>query len=56
MLLLVIVSKDDIRRVTIDSLPETVDDFHLILRTKLGLDGDFVVWFHVPETETVQFR
>lgn len=49
MLLRVMLSQDDIRRVTIDNLPDTVDDFHSILRTKLGLNGDLVVQFQDPE-------
>ncbi|TNN37730.1 Protein FAM172A [Liparis tanakae] len=42
MLLRIILSEDDIRKVTIDNLPETVDDFHSIMKTKLGLKGDLI--------------
>lgn len=49
MLLRIILSEEDIRRVTIDNLPETVDDFYLMLKTKLGLDGDLVVQYQDPE-------
>ncbi|XP_034534575.1 uncharacterized protein LOC117809017 isoform X2 [Notolabrus celidotus] len=49
MLMRIILSNEDIRRVTIDNLPETVDDFCLLLKTKLGLDGDLVVQYQDPE-------
>ncbi|XP_062315936.1 uncharacterized protein LOC134019259 [Osmerus eperlanus] len=49
MLLRVILSQDDIRRITIDSMPETVDGLHLMLKNKLGLEGDLVVQFQDPE-------
>ncbi|KAF0026159.1 hypothetical protein F2P81_020896 [Scophthalmus maximus] len=38
MLLRVILSQEDIRRVTIDNMPETVDGLHLMLKNKLGLE------------------
>jgi len=49
MLLRIILSEDDIRRVTIDNLPETVHDFHSIMKTKLGLEGDLVVQYQDPD-------
>lgn len=49
MLLRVILSQEDIRRVTIDNMPETVDGLHLMLKNKLGLEGDLVVQFQDPE-------
>ncbi|XP_039457642.1 sterile alpha motif domain-containing protein 3-like [Oreochromis aureus] len=39
----------DIRKVTIDNLPETVENFHILLKTKLGLEGDLVVQYQDPE-------
>ncbi|XP_028666317.1 sterile alpha motif domain-containing protein 3-like [Erpetoichthys calabaricus] len=49
MLLRIILSPDDIRRIRVDSMPETVGDLLLILKTKLGLDGDIVVQFQDPD-------
>uniref|UniRef100_A0A8C5AX65 Uncharacterized protein n=1 Tax=Gadus morhua TaxID=8049 RepID=A0A8C5AX65_GADMO len=49
MLLRVILSQDDIRRITIDSMPETVIGLHLMLKNMLGLEGDLVVQFQDPE-------
>lgn len=39
MLLRIILSENDIRRITIGDLPETVDDFFSIIKNKLGLEG-----------------
>ncbi|KAG7473955.1 hypothetical protein MATL_G00101260 [Megalops atlanticus] len=52
MLLRIILSEDDIRRVTIDNLPENVDDFYLIIKTKLGMEGDFVIQYQDPDIGT----
>lgn len=49
MLLRIILSEDDIRRVTIDHLPDTVEDLHSTLKTKLGLMGDLVIQYQDPE-------
>ena len=49
MLLRIILSENDIRKVTIDNLPETVDDFCSILKTKLRLEGDLVIQYQDPE-------
>lgn len=49
MLLHVIVAVDDIRRVQIESLPETVDELQTILKSKLNLEGDIVIQFQDPE-------
>ncbi|CAL8342993.1 unnamed protein product [Arctogadus glacialis] len=49
MLLRVILSQDDIRRITIDNMPETVIGLHLMLKNKLGLEGDLVVQFQDSE-------
>lgn len=48
MLLRIILSKDDNRRVTINNLPDVVD-FHAILKTKLEINGDIVVQYKDPE-------
>uniref|UniRef100_A0A1A8V2N0 Uncharacterized protein n=1 Tax=Nothobranchius furzeri TaxID=105023 RepID=A0A1A8V2N0_NOTFU len=49
MLLRIILSEDDIRRITLDSLPEDVQNFHSILKAKLGLDLDFVIQYQDPD-------
>ncbi|KAL7837261.1 hypothetical protein SRHO_G00269720 [Serrasalmus rhombeus] len=49
MLLRIILSKDDIRKIHTDSEPETLDSFHSFLKCKLGLHGDFVVQFQDPD-------
>lgn len=48
MLLRVILTEEDIRRVTIENMPDTVDDLHLILKNKLGLEGVLRVQFQDP--------
>lgn len=49
MLLHVILADDDIRRVQIESLPETVDELKTTLKSKLDLEGDIVIQFQDPE-------
>ncbi|XP_077086628.1 uncharacterized protein LOC143738529 [Siphateles boraxobius] len=49
MLLRVVLSPDDIRKVVIDELPESVEDLKLILRSKLNLDGEFVLQYEDPD-------
>lgn len=49
MLLRIILSEDDIRRVTIDNLPENIDDFYSIVKTKLGMEGDLVIQYQDPD-------
>lgn len=49
MLLRIILRENDIRKLTIDDLPETVDDFCPILKMKLGLEGDLVIQYKDPE-------
>ncbi|XP_016088578.1 sterile alpha motif domain-containing protein 3-like isoform X2 [Sinocyclocheilus grahami] len=49
MLFHVILADDDIRRVQIESLPETVDELMTILQNRLDLEGDIVVQFKDPE-------
>lgn len=48
MLLRVIITEHDIRRVTVENLPDTVDDLHLILKEKLGLEGNLILQFQDP--------
>lgn len=48
MLFCVIIASDDIRRVSIESLPETVDQLINILRQELSLEGIFVLQFEDP--------
>ncbi len=49
MFIRIILVADDIRRVQIDSLPETVDELKTILKDKLNLAGDIVIQFSDPE-------
>lgn len=49
MLLHVILADDDIRRVQIETLPETVDELKTTLKSKLNLEGDIVIQFQDPE-------
>lgn len=49
ILLRIILSENDIRRITIGDLPETVDDFCSIIKDKLGLEGTLVVQYQDPE-------
>lgn len=49
MLLRIILSENDIRRITIGDLPETVDDFCSIIKDKLGLEGTLLVQYQDPE-------
>ncbi|XP_059213846.1 sterile alpha motif domain-containing protein 3-like [Centropristis striata] len=49
MLLHVILADDDIRRVQIETLPETVDELKTALKSKLNLEGDIVIQFQDPE-------
>ncbi|KAM9347670.1 sterile alpha motif domain-containing protein 3-like [Symphorus nematophorus] len=49
MLLRIILCETDIRKLTIDNLPETIDDFCSILKIKLGLEGDLVIQYKDPE-------
>lgn len=49
MLLRIILSENDIRRMNIGDLPETVDDFSSIIKDKLGLEGTLVVQYQDPE-------
>lgn len=48
MLLHVILTEHDIRRITIENFPDTVDDLHLTLKEKLGLEGDLILQFQDP--------
>uniref|UniRef100_A0A667YYQ7 PB1 domain-containing protein n=1 Tax=Myripristis murdjan TaxID=586833 RepID=A0A667YYQ7_9TELE len=56
MLLRIILSENDIRIVATDNLPETADDFYMMLKTKLGLDGDLVVQYQDPEFDNELFN
>ncbi|KAK5872939.1 hypothetical protein PBY51_013597 [Eleginops maclovinus] len=49
MLLRIILREDDIRKVNIENLPENVDEFYLTIKTKLGLEGDFVLQYQDPD-------
>lgn len=43
MLLRIILSENDTRRITIGDLPETVNDFCSVIKDKLGLEGTLVL-------------
>ncbi|CAL9693993.1 unnamed protein product [Knipowitschia caucasica] len=49
MLLRVILSPNDIRRLTIEERPPTVEKLYEILRNKLGIRGSFSVQFEDPD-------
>lgn len=49
MLLRVVLAPDDIRKVAIDGLPESVEDLKQILRSKFNLDGEFVLQYEDPD-------
>lgn len=49
MLLHVILADDNIQRVRIESLPETVDELKIQLKDLLNLDGEMVIQFQDPE-------
>ncbi|KAL7874748.1 hypothetical protein SRHO_G00057180 [Serrasalmus rhombeus] len=49
MLFRVIVSHEEIRRVTLESVPESVKELCEVLRSNLGLRGNFILQFEDPE-------
>ncbi|KAK1172491.1 hypothetical protein AOXY_G5082, partial [Acipenser oxyrinchus oxyrinchus] len=49
MLFRVIMTTDDIRKIYIDSLPETVDKLHAVLKDKLQLEQDFILQYEDPD-------
>lgn len=49
MLLRVIVSPQEIRRVTLHNVPPSVDELCLVLRNTLGLRGNFILQFEDPD-------
>lgn len=51
MLFRVIVSPEEIRRVTLESVPESVKELCEVLRSDLGLRGNFILQFQDPEFE-----
>lgn len=53
MLLRIILSENDIRRITIGDLPETVDDFFSIIKNKLGLEGTLVVQYQAISNQAI---
>ncbi|TKS88140.1 hypothetical protein D9C73_022264 [Collichthys lucidus] len=55
MLLRIILCENDIRKLTIDNLPETIDDFCSILKMKLGLEGDLVIQYKDPDFDNELF-
>lgn len=51
MLLRVILNKDNIRKIHIDSLPETLDEFMALLKRKLGIEDDLIVQYEDKDFE-----
>ncbi|XP_028436319.1 uncharacterized protein LOC114557165 [Perca flavescens] len=49
MLLRIIVSENDIRRLSIEDVPSSVEELYQVLRTKLGLRGGFILQFEDPD-------
>ncbi len=49
MLLRVIVSPQEIRRVTLQDVPSSVDELCIVLRNTLGLWGNFILQFEDPD-------
>uniref|UniRef100_A0A672GF38 Uncharacterized protein n=1 Tax=Salarias fasciatus TaxID=181472 RepID=A0A672GF38_SALFA len=49
MLLHIVLSDDNIQRVRTESLPETVDELKMMLKTRLNLEGDMVIQFQDEE-------
>ncbi|KAL6485097.1 hypothetical protein MHYP_G00071420 [Metynnis hypsauchen] len=49
MLFRVIVSSEEIRRVTLESVPESIKELCEVLRSDLGLRGNFILQFQDPE-------
>lgn len=49
MLLRVIVSENDIRRLSIEDIPSSVDELYQVLRTNLALRGGFILQFEDPD-------
>lgn len=45
MLLRVIFNKDDIRKIQVDRLPETLEEFFSLLKSKLGVEDDLIVQY-----------
>ncbi|KAK1904002.1 Chromosomal replication initiator protein DnaA [Dissostichus eleginoides] len=49
MLLRVIISQNDIRRLRIENIPTSIEGLNLELRTNLGLTGGFILQFEDPD-------
>ena len=49
MLLHVVLADDNIQRVRIEGLPETVDELKIILKNHLNLEGEVIIQFQDPE-------
>lgn len=49
MLLRIVLAPDDIRKVVVEGLPESVEDLKLILKSKFNLDGEFVLQYEDPD-------
>lgn len=49
MLLRVIISDNDIRRLSIEDIPASVEELYQVLRTNLGLRGGLILQFEDPD-------
>uniref|UniRef100_A0A3Q3GR45 Uncharacterized LOC108250173 n=2 Tax=Kryptolebias marmoratus TaxID=37003 RepID=A0A3Q3GR45_KRYMA len=49
MLLRVIVSENEIRRLSVEDIPSSVKELYQVLRTNLGLRGGFILQFEDPD-------
>ncbi len=49
MLLHIVLADDNIQRVRIEGLPETVDELKMMLKTRLNLEGEMVIQFQNEE-------
>lgn len=45
MLLCVVVSETDIRRLSVETIPSSVEELYQVLQTNLGLRGRFILQF-----------
>lgn len=49
MLLRVIVSENEIRRLPVEGTPSSVEELYQVLRTNLGFRGRFILQFEDPD-------
>lgn len=49
MLLRVIISENEIRHLSVEDIPASVEELYQVLRTNLGLRGGFILQFEDPD-------